>query len=176
MRDVTEEDGQDMGDGEGAPFDALVLRIAPGELQPPRIGAAMAELLPLAENPRQVRQYRQRLLLDVTGWGGGPLVDRYRLLRPFVQALDAQWPYWMHFLALDEDQWAMLLRCMLPDDDPAFVPGSVYSRRLADLSGRWSTAMVYLYRANGLEHAAGDAVAEQAVQMMGRALRITPQV
>jgi len=171
MTDVTGESGWENGT-----FDALVLRIWPDELDPPRIGAAMAQLLPLAEDPQKVRHYRQRLLLEVCGWGDVALVDRYRQLRPFMQALDAQWPYWMHFLSLEDDQWAMLLRCLLPDDDPAFVPGSVYSRRLAYLSARWSTAMVYLYRASALEHAQGDAVAEQATRMMERALRLAPRV
>lgn len=156
--------------------ETLVLRLLPEDLDPPRIGGAMEVLLPLTERPERVRQFRQRLLIDLAGLGEGRLLDQHRALRAYLQALDKAWPYWLAFLALEEDQWSVLMRCVLPEQDPAFQPGCRHSEALAERMAAWSTAHFRLHEYNGVPHEEGDDAAESGLRMAERVLVLAGSV
>jgi len=89
----------------------------------------------LVEDERLRRQLTHSVFFAFEGWGDDPReVHEILACRRYLQALHAQFPYWLHFLAPVPDMWGVLLLCLLePDGDSVtLMPGSNRRARSCD--------------------------------------------
>lgn len=80
-----------------------------------RTGRVIDDLLHLSDSEDHLRQFAHGLQLDLRPWpGDSRLPTAIPEVRQFIQAIDQQWPYWMHFLHPNPTGWRQLLDCILP--------------------------------------------------------------
>lgn len=144
--------------------DFLCLLIEADEVSPPMIGRAVDVLMDVSEDPAKARKYAQTLLVAFEGYERLPQ-EIYEIedCRQYLQALTDAWPYWMHFLAPLPDQWAMVLRALLP--------ASPDQQEISSLLDRLASAMFALHRQIGLPESESTKTVEEAIRAVGLALK-----
>jgi hypothetical protein len=95
------------------PDHGLVVTFTRGMEPNTAAAAAIGELLPLVDDEHQFAYYGHSLHLDFAGWGHR-VPESVLEIRHFLQAVDAQWPWWIHFLTPNPAQWRALLLALAP--------------------------------------------------------------
>ena len=95
-------------------IDRLCIMFNPKELRSGAVGRGVDDLMVLSDSPHLSRQLAHGVSLWFDGYGQDsreiPMISEVRL---YIQALHAQWPYWMHFLSPNPDMWALLMLSLM---------------------------------------------------------------
>lgn len=95
-------------------LDAICLVFSRDEVCGLRVGRAVDDLMRLAEDEHLRNMLAHRLFFSFEGWDEDPReVHAIPECRSYLQALNAQWPYWLHFLAPEPAMWGVLLLNLL---------------------------------------------------------------
>lgn len=104
--------------GRGAPpispdVDALCLVFSREETRSLRVGRSVDDLMLLTDDDRLRRQLVHGVFFSFDGWEDDPREVMFiPECRQYLQELNAQWPYWLHFLAPQPELWSVLLLCL----------------------------------------------------------------
>lgn len=96
--------------------DFLVLLITREEVEAGHVGRCVSDLLTLSTDQALVARFVHGVSFSVLGYEDDPrhlyAVPEFKV---FLQALNQQWPYWIHFLTPEPDMWRVVLLSLLPD-------------------------------------------------------------
>lgn len=127
------------------------------------IGDALDRLLSLSDNPDHVRRFKDKVVLYFPGYDH----DKRELFeipecRRFFKELDAQWPFWFHFL--EKDSYSVSLALRLACDMRCFLH---HGRKVAEFRDarqvqqrmlKWFTDMNRLHVRWGVSDAENEAM------------------
>ncbi len=95
-------------------LDAICLVFSRDEVCGLRVGRAVDDLMRLSEDAQLRQALAHRLFFSFEGWDQDPReVHAIPECRRYLHALNAQWPYWLHFLAPEPAMWGVLLLTLL---------------------------------------------------------------
>lgn len=95
-------------------LDAICLVFSRAEVCALRVGRAADDLMHLVEDAQLRRKLAHGLFFSFEGWDEDPReVHAIPECRRYLQALNSQWPYWLHFLAPEPAMWGVLLLTLL---------------------------------------------------------------
>jgi hypothetical protein len=104
---------------------AIVLVFSREEVMQLRVGRSADDLLTLTDDPQLRERFTHSIFLTFDGFDDDPReVHQIPQCRLFLQALNAQFPYWLHFLAPVPDLWAFVVMCLLEPQHVTPVPST----------------------------------------------------
>lgn len=129
----------------------ICIIITKQEMRSSAVGRVVDELMNLSDSRTSADQFVHGLHLvfpdHKTASNFLPMTPE---IRPHIQAIHAQWPYWMHFLAPTPSLWATLVHCLLRSSRVEGRPGVATSLRydraeLVDLLSSMSAGLNLLH-------------------------------
>lgn len=152
--------------------DCIFLMIERHEVLSLHVGRAVDDLMTLSDSARLRRQLAHGVLFSFSGWDEDPReITEIPECRAYLQALNAQWGYSLHFLAPIPDLWAVLLSSMVegkPEPQPAGQRGKrVDPEQMQRLVDGITRSLTVLHRHMGLAQDDHQAVLQKSLTAIG---------
>ena len=98
----------------GGGTNVITVLVTRAEVEGLMVDSIVERLTLLSGNPEYARKFADAVMFCFQGYDEDAR-EIYEIpeIRRYLSAVDKAWPYWIHFLNLEEGTWATLLCCLL---------------------------------------------------------------